>query len=225
MTREYGQRVFIQGCGSEGTANLHKIRIKDGCDHFPDYIDARAQSALLEDLRKVIAEAPLYRPRMPRSGRPFSVMMTNCGPLGWVSDKSGYRYQPQHPATGANWPPIPARLLNIWGELTGFERPPEACLVNYYAAGAQMGMHRDEDEADFSAPILSLSLGDSAIFKVGGLKRGGPAQSVKLNSGDALVMAGPARLLYHGISRILGETSSLLDEGGRINLTLRHVGA
>jgi DNA oxidative demethylase len=225
MTREYGQRVFIQGCGTEGTADLHKIRIKNGCDHFPGYLDAREQSALLGDIRQVIGEAPLYRPHMPRSGKPFSVMMTNCGPLGWVSDKSGYRYQPHHPSTGKNWPPIPARLLDTWCELTEFERPPEACLINYYTADAKMGMHRDEDEADFSAPILSLSLGDSATFKVGGLERGGPAQSIKLNSGDALIMAGPARLLYHGISRVLGGTSSLLQEGGRINLTLRHVGA
>lgn len=224
MTREYGQCVFIQGCGTEGTANLHKIAIKNGCVHVPDYLNAREQSALVDEIRDVMSKAPLYRPKMPRSGRPFSVLMTNCGPLGWVSDKNGYRYQPQHPETGANWPPIPARLLEIWAELTGFGKPPEACLVNYYAADARMGMHRDEDEKDFTAPILSLSLGDSAIFKLGGLKRGGPAQSVKLNSGDALIMSGPARLLYHGISRILGSTSSLLPEGGRINLTLRHVG-
>ena len=204
---------------------MHRIRIKDGCDHFPDYLDARGQCALLDEIRHVIGEAPLYRPQMPRSGKPFSVMMTNCGPLGWVSDKSGYRYQAEHPVTGKNWPPIPARLLDIWEELTGFQKPPEACLVNYYAADARMGMHRDEDETDFSAPILSLSLCDSAIFKTGGLRRGGPTQSIKLNSGDALIMAGPARLLYHGISRVLGGTSSLLEEGGRINLTLRHVGA
>jgi alkylated DNA repair protein (DNA oxidative demethylase) len=225
MTREYGHRVFIQGCGTEGTADLHKIRIKDGCDHFPGYLDAGEQAALLDDVSKVIAKAPLYRPQMPRSGKPFSVMMTNCGPLGWVSDKAGYRYQAHHPMTGKSWPPIPPRLLDIWATLTGFQKPPEACLVNYYAADARMGMHRDEDEADFSAPILSLSLGDSAIFKVGGLKRGGAAQSVKLDSGDALVMAGSARLLYHGVSRVLGGTSTLLEEGGRINLTLRHVGA
>lgn len=224
MTREYGHRVFIQGCGTEGTANLHKIQIKVGCDHFPGYLDAGEQIALLRNVRKVIGEAPLYRPKMPRSGRPFSVMMTNCGPLGWVSDKAGYRYQSYHPLTGERWPPIPARLLDIWEKLTGFAMPPEACLINYYTADARMGMHRDEDEADFSAPILSLSLGDSATFKVGGLARGGPTQSVTLNSGDALVMAGPARMLYHGVSRVLGGTSTLLEEGGRINLTLRHVG-
>lgn len=225
MTREYGQCEFIQGCGSEGTANLHKIRIINGCDHFSGYLNARDQHVLLDDIRQVINAAPLYRPHMPRSGKPFSVMMTNCGPLGWVSDKTGYRYQMRHPVTGKDWPPIPAQLLDIWNELTGFGKPPEACLVNYYAPDARMGLHRDEDEKDFSAPILSISLGDSAIFKLGGSKRGGPTQSIKLDSGDALIMAGPARLHYHGISRVLGGTSSLLQEGGRINLTLRYVGA
>lgn len=204
---------------------MQKLRIKDGCDHYPGYLDRRAQTELLSDIRDIIEQAPLYRPQMPRTGKPFSVMMTNCGPLGWVADKSGYRYQPHHPETEANWPPIPARLMDFWRSLTRYESPPEACLINYYAANARMGMHRDEDETDFNAPIVSLSLGDSAIFKIGGLTRGGPSQSVKLNSGDALIMAGPGRMLYHGVSRVLGGTSSLLKEGGRINLTLRRVGA
>lgn len=185
---------------------MHKFRIINGCDHFSGYLNARAQHALLDDIRQVIKHAPLYRPHMPRSGKPFSVMMTNCGPLGWVSDKSGYRYQKEHPVTGKNWPPIPVRLMAIWNDLAGFDRPPEACLVNYYAPDARMGMHRDEDEKDFSAPILSISLGDSAIFKLGGPKRGGPTQSIKLDSGDVLILAGPARLLYHGISRVRGGT-------------------
>lgn len=226
MTREYGQRVFIQGCGTEGTANLHKILIKDGCNHSPDYLDAGKQASLLDDVRRVIAEAPFYRPHMPRSGKPFSVLMTNCGSLGWVSDKTGgYRYEKLHPVTQRPWPAIPPALLQIWDDLAGFPKPPEACLVNYYAPGARLGMHRDEDEADFSAPILSLSLGDSAIFKIGGLKRRDPAISVKLNSGDALILGGASRLYFHGISRILQGTSQLLAEGGRINLTLRYVGA
>ncbi len=226
MTREYGERVFIQGCGSEGTADLRKMRIHDGCEIFPGCLPAEQQTSLLGDLRRIMAEAPLYRPHMPRTGRPFSVMMTNCGPLGWVSDQArGYRYERLHPQTCKPWPPIPDALLELWNALTDFPHPPEACLINYYAPGARMGMHRDEDEADLSAPILSVSLGDSAIFKVGGLKRGGTAAQVKLESGDALVMAGPSRMRYHGVSRILAGTSMLLAEGGRINLTLRHVGS
>ncbi len=180
---------------------------------------------MLAEIRAVIAEAPLITPTMPRTGKPFSVAMTNCGPLGWVSDKErGYRYEPHHPATGCPWPPIPDRLLAAWFELTSFPKAPEACLVNYYSGKARLGLHRDEDEKDFSAPILSVSLGDSAVFRLGGLKRRDPSQSLELRSGDVIMMGGPSRLIYHGIARVLPGTSDLLAEGGRINLTLRYVG-
>jgi alkylated DNA repair protein (DNA oxidative demethylase) len=226
MTIEYGQRVFIQGCGTEGTADLHKFRIIEGCELVHKFLGKGEQAELLNDIRAVIAKAPLYQPLMPRTGKPFSVMMTNCGPLGWVSDKTGgYRYQSVHPQTGKNWPDIPVRLIEMWNALTGFAHQPQACLVNYYDASARLGLHRDEDERDFSAPILSVSLGDSAIFKLGGLKRRDPAQTLELKSGDVLVMGGASRLRYHGISRIVGGSSDLLPEGGRINLTLRYVGA
>ena len=119
----------------------------------------------------MIAEAPPFRPRMPRTGKPFSVMMSNCGPLGWVSDESGYRYQPTHPETGRPWPPMPQPLIDAWRRLAPDAPPPEACLINLYDSSARMGLHQDRDEAELSAPVVSLSLGDTAIFRVGGLAR------------------------------------------------------
>jgi alkylated DNA repair protein (DNA oxidative demethylase) len=193
---------------------------------LPKFLERPAQRRLVGEIRAIIAEAPLITPRMPRTGKPFSVAMTNCGPLGWVSDKDGgYRYEPAHPVTGKPWPPIPDSLIAAWSELTGFIYPPQACLVNHYASRARLGLHRDEDEADFSAPILSISLGDTAIFRIGGLKRRDATQSIELRSGDVLLMGGESRLRYHGIDRVLAGTSDLLEEGGRLNLTMRYVGA
>ncbi len=150
--------------------------------------------------------------------------MSNCGPLGWVCDKlDGYRYQRQHPVTGKNWPQIPKSLLVIWQELSSFPHPPEACLINYYNASAKMGLHQDKDEEDFDAPVVSLSLGDSCLFRIGGTKRGGTTTSFKLKSGDAVILSGASRLAFHGVDRIYPDTSSLLKNGGRINLTLRRV--
>ncbi|MGF1620311.1 MAG: alpha-ketoglutarate-dependent dioxygenase AlkB [Rhodomicrobiaceae bacterium] len=204
---------------------MNKKRLNEGCFLFPQFFGAAAQQLILEEIRAVIAEAPFFTPRMPRTGRPFSVAMTNCGPLGWVSDKDGgYRYESVHPETGKPWPSLPTPLLDAWARLTGFAQPPQACLVNYYGRGAKLGLHRDEDEKDFSAPIMSVSLGDSAIFRLGGLKRRDPVESIELHSGDVLIMGGESRLRYHGVSRVHAGTSDLLAEGGRINLTLRYVG-
>jgi len=152
------------------------------------------------------------------------VRMTNCGPLGWVTDKDrGYRYQPVHPETGNPWPPMPAQLLRLWDDVTGHEAAPEACLVNYYSAEAKMGLHQDRDEKDFDAPIVSVSLGDDCLFRVGGTKRADPTVSMRLASGDVVVLSGPSRLAFHGVDRIYPGTSMLLAHGGRINLTLRRV--
>jgi alkylated DNA repair protein (DNA oxidative demethylase) len=192
--------------------------------YLPGKLDRTAQTALLADLRNVIAAAPLFTPAMPRSGKPMSVRMTNCGPLGWVTDQQrGYRYQATHPVTGAPWPPLPPMLLALWDEVAGYHAPPEACLVNYYDAEARMGLHQDKDEQDFAAPVLSVSLGDAALFRVGGKTRKGPTQSFELRSGDVVVLAGEDRLAFHGIDRVLPGTSDLLAEGGRFNLTLRRV--
>lgn len=186
---------------------------------WPQVFDPLAQRALLDEIRDVVRQAPLYRPVTP-GGRPFSVRMTNCGPLGWVSDRKGYRYQPDHPETGRPWPPIPSVLLQLWDEVSGYDVPPDACLVNFYDGEARMGLHQDRDEQDFAAPVLSISLGDTAVFRFGPAE-GGSTRSVRLASGDVCMLSGAARLARHGIDRILPGTSSLLSAGGRINLTLR----
>jgi alkylated DNA repair protein (DNA oxidative demethylase) len=161
---------------------------------------------------------------MPRSGKAFSVKMTNCGCLGWVSDRDGgYRYQATHPLTGNAWPAIPLSVLNIWRALASYALPPEACLVNFYDFSARMGLHQDRDEDDLAAPVVSVSLGDSCCFRYGGLHRGDPAKKLELGSGDIVVMGGAARLMFHGVDKIFACSSSLLPGGGRINLTLRRV--
>jgi alkylated DNA repair protein (DNA oxidative demethylase) len=194
-----------------------------GLRFYPDYFSREAQMAVLAELRCVLAKAPLFTPRMPKSGRPTSVGMSNCGPLGWISDERGYRYQNLHPDTGQSWPAIPDLLLQLWDEVARYPHVPEACLINYYGPNAKMGLHQDRDEADFSAPVVSLSLGDSCLFRVGGGKRRDPTRSFRLNSGDVLVLGGDMRLAFHGVDRIYAETSTLLAEGGRINVTMRRV--
>lgn len=195
-----------------------------GWQHLAGHLNHKRQLDLLRAVRTAVRDAPLVRPAMPRTGKPFSVLMTNCGPLGWVSDRAGgYRYQALHPETGRPWPPIPEQLIELWEQVSGYWARPEACLVNYYAPGAKMGAHRDEDEDDTSAPVVSISLGDSATFHVGGPARNDPKQRFVLKSGDVFVLGGASRLFYHGIDRIHAGTSHLLEEGGRLNLTLRRV--
>lgn len=194
-----------------------------GLRYLPGHLSLEDQQKLVETLRAAVAEAPLITPFMPRTGRPFTVRMTNLGALGWVSDRAGYRYQAHHPETGKPWPPIPEMVLDVWRQVSGYLHEPEACLVNFYHGGAKMGLHRDEDEEDFSAPVVSISLGDTAVFRMGGPERGGRTETLKLSSGDVLVMGGQSRLCYHGIDRVLTGTSTLLKDGGRINLTLRRI--
>lgn len=198
--------------------------LPDGVRHIPGALDPKAQTALVDDIRAVVAQAPLFVPAMPRTGKPMSVRMSNCGPLGWVTDKErGYRYQPAHPGTGAPWPAMPQQLLALWTEVTGYPHPPEACLINFYAPDTKMGLHQDRDEADFDAPVLSISLGDDCLFRIGGTRRGGKTMSLRLVSGDIVVLGGASRLAYHGVDRIFPGTSMLLEKAGRINLTLRRV--
>ena len=195
-----------------------------GVHWIPGYLDTQAQNRVVEDIRTVVTQAPLFVPRMPRSGKPMSVRMTNCGTLGWVTDQhQGYRYQATHPQTGTPWPDIPASVSKIWEDLSGCSYPAEACLVNFYEPSAKMGLHQDRDEEEFSSPVISLSLGDTCLFRVGGTNRSDKTTSFKLKSGDAVILSGESRLCFHGVDRIYPETSSLLNKGGRINLTLRRV--
>lgn len=198
--------------------------LASGLGYFPDHFDRAAQEALVAAIRQVVVHAPLFVPRMPRTGKPMSVRMTNCGSLGWVTDKdNGYRYQPVHPETARPWPAIPAALLALWEEVSGFDKPPEACLVNFYDPDAKMGLHQDRDENAFAAPVVSVSLGDQCLFRVGGVSRGDPTRSFRLSSGDVFVFGGESRLIFHGVDRIYPGTSTLLKNAGRINLTLRRV--
>jgi alkylated DNA repair protein (DNA oxidative demethylase) len=191
---------------------------------YQGHLDDAAQQALAGEIAEAVLQAPWFVPRMPRSGRAFSVKMTNCGILGWVSDRSGgYRYQAAHPVTGVAWPAIPLLALNAWRALACYPRPPEACLVNFYDCHARMGLHQDRDEAELAAPVVSISLGDNCCFRYGGSRRGDPAKKLELRSGDILVMGGAARLMFHGVDKIFAGSSSLLPGGGRINLTLRRV--
>ncbi|MCZ8178704.1 MAG: alpha-ketoglutarate-dependent dioxygenase AlkB [Rhizobium sp.] len=201
-----------------------EISLRSGLRYLPGRLSRPEQEALVDIIRGVVAEAPLYVPVMPGTGRPMSVRMTNCGPLGWVTDKErGYRYQPSHPLTGKPWPAIPEVLLDLWRELSGYTKDPEACLVNFYTDDAKMGLHQDRDEADFSAPVLSISLGNTCLFRIGGLARTDGTKSLKLESGDVFLLGGEGRLCFHGVDRIYPGTSTLLKAGGRINLTLRRV--
>ena len=199
------------------------VSVALGVNHFPGFLDRAAQEALREEVLAILAEAPPFRPRMPRTAKPFSVMMSNCGPLGWVSDEAGYRYQPTHPETGRPWPAMPPRLLAIFAAIAPHAPAPEACLINLYDKAARMGLHQDRDEEELTAPVVSLSLGDTALFRVGGLHRNAPTRSFRLASGDALSLAGVGRLAFHGVDRIIAGSSTLLPHGGRINLTLRRV--
>ncbi len=199
------------------------VAIAPGVNYFPGFLDRAAQEALRDEVLAILELAPLFRPRMPRTGKPFSVRMSNCGALGWVSDERGYRYQPTHPETGRQWPTTPASLLAAFAAIAPDAPPPEACLINVYDSGARMGLHQDRDEEELSAPVVSFSLGDTALFRVGGLQRNAPTRSFRLASGDAMSLAGEGRLAFHGVDRIVAGSSTLLPEGGRINLTLRRV--
>jgi alkylated DNA repair protein (DNA oxidative demethylase) len=202
---------------------VRPIELAPGVALWREYYDRSEQEELFETVMCLAQEAPFYRPAMPRSGNPFSVEETNFGPLGWISDVSGYRYAPRHPALGNLWPGIPDRLIELWRAVADYAAPPECCLVNLYRAGAKMGAHQDRDEAAIDAPVVSVSLGDEALFRFGGTTRKGPTQSVELVSGDVLTFGGPARRMFHGIDRVIAGSSSLVPNGGRLNLTLRRV--
>lgn len=200
---------------------LHPTLMVRGVAIYQGLLTRAAQDRLVDDLRAVLRTAPFYRPVTP-SGRPMSVRMSAAGTFGWVSDRRGYRYERRHPS-GRDWPAIPETILEVWERTASYPRPPECCLINYYGPEARMGLHQDRDEADFEAPVVSISLGDDGLFRVGNSTRGGKTESVWLRSGDVAVLAGAARLAYHGVDRIRAGSSGLLAKGGRINITLRVV--
>jgi alkylated DNA repair protein (DNA oxidative demethylase) len=194
-----------------------------GFDLWPGRLDPAAQRALADEVLQSLKAAPLYRAVTP-GGKAMSVLNSNLGPLGWVSDAAGYRYQSEHPLTGRPWPDIPPALLDLWADLADPDHPPDACLVNLYRDGARLGLHQDRDETDFRWPVLSVSLGDTAIFRLGGARRNDPTRSLRLSSGDVCRLSGEGRLAFHGVDRTLTGSSTLVPGGGRINLTLRRAG-
>lgn len=196
----------------------------EGFRLLPTFLSRAEQEALRDEVFARLKRGPLYIPRMPKSGQPMRVRMSNFGPLGWVTDKEqGYRYQAVHPETGRPWPEIPPLVLGLWKQLADYPAPPQACLVNLYEGDARMGLHVDADEEAWDAPVLSISLGDTALFRIGGAVRSDPTRSVRLASGDVCLLGGASWRFYHGIDRVLPGTSRLLAKGGRLNLTVRRV--
>jgi DNA oxidative demethylase len=192
----------------------------DGFILHPGALDADAQAALVGEVLAATGTAPFYDPVTPW-GKPMSVQQTSLGPLGWITDRSGYRYADRHPVTGRPWAPMPRRLLELWARYADPDRPPDSCLVNLYRGEARMGLHTDSDEADLNAPVLGVSLGDTAVFRLGGPDRKDPTRTVRLASGDINLLTGAARHAHHGVDRILAGSSRLIPGGGRVNLTLR----
>ncbi|NKW77932.1 alpha-ketoglutarate-dependent dioxygenase AlkB [Rhodobacteraceae bacterium R_SAG7] len=199
---------------------MTRLKVR-GFEIHKGFLSVQAQKELISALRPVLRAAPLFSPEVPGGGQ-MSVRMTSAGEYGWFSDPSGYRYEGKHPS-GRKWPEIPSEVLNVWTTFVDRERLPDCCLFNYYGEGARMGLHQDKDEADFSFPVVSISLGDDGLLRLGGTSRKEKTQTVWLNSGDVVVMGGEARLAYHGIDRIRFRSSRLLPKGGRVNLTLRVV--
>jgi DNA oxidative demethylase len=197
-------------------------RLADGAVVLRGFAQPEA-AALFAAVNKIAAAAP-FRHMVTPGGFRMSVAMTNSGDTGWVTDRSGYRYSPQDPASGRPWPPIPPIFRSLAGGAAaaggfcGFA--PDACLINRYEPGAKLSLHRDEDERDLAAPVVSVSLGLPATFLWGGVSRGGPQRRIRLESGDVVVWGGPARLVYHGIA-ILAEGEHPLTGRSRINLTFR----
>ncbi|QIE41032.1 alpha-ketoglutarate-dependent dioxygenase AlkB [Rhodobacteraceae bacterium SC52] len=214
-------RPHVFPLGAKETAADHVALDLGGVRVLPGFLGPQAQANLVQSLRLMVESAPLLR-QTTRRGQQLSVRMTAAGAMGWVSDQRGYRYEPNHP-NGHPWPPVPDQLLEIWAALVPEARAPQSCLVNFYGEGARMGLHQDRDEADMSQPVVSLSLGDDGLFRVGGTTRKAPTQSAWLKSGDAAVLEGPSRLAFHGVDRIRFKSSKLLHSGGRINITMRVV--
>ncbi len=196
----------------------------EGFRLLADHIPAPDQKRLVEDVLQCVVEAPFSCLRSAAVGKADVGANDQSWPAaGWVSDISGYRYDRLHPKTGRPWPPMPQRLLDLWRAVSGYGADPQACLVNYYSPVSRLGLHVDADETARNAPVVSVSLGDRALFRLGGQSRSDPTTSLRLASGDVVVLGGASRRAYHGVDRIYPGTSRLVPDGGRINLTLRRV--
>ena len=221
LERQHGKAIEVRMVTRPSDKDFPK-----GFKHYPLYFSQSEQGALIEAVKAAAVQAPFFQPTMPRTGTPLSVVMSNFGPLGWVTDKEkGYRYEAVHPKTGQEWPALPELLGKLWDKLTDYPARPEATLINWYKEdrASKMGLHVDNDENDLRAPVVSVSLGDPAMFRIGGPKRGGPTKGLKLFSGDVVVLAGEARFCHHGVSKVYYGESALVPKGGRINLTMRRV--
>ena len=204
-----------------GLSNYIKSMQFNGFRLIPAALAEGAQADLTQRVLAALETAPLYRPMTPW-GKPMSVEQSSFGPLGWITDAAGYRYEPRHPQTGQPWPPMPEVLLDLWTQHAGVGAPaPDSCLINLYREGARMGLHQDADEDDMAAPVVSISLGDTAVFRLGGASRGDPSRTLRLASGDVCVLDGASRRAFHGVDRVLAGSSRLIPGGGRLNLTLR----
>jgi alkylated DNA repair protein (DNA oxidative demethylase) len=188
------------------------------------FVDPTVQSALGEAVIEAAGMAPFRRPRTRGQGT-FSAAITNCGAVGWWSDQQGYRYMPVQPEGGLPWPPMPGLFREVVAGIVagtawaGFT--PDCCLINFYGPGAKMGLHQDKDERDFTQPIVTVSLGDTADFLVGGPKRSDRAQVFSFHSGDVLLMGPPSRMLFHGVRKVHAGTSPIPSLKGRYSLTFR----
>ena len=188
------------------------MKVQPGLEYFPYYLSDRQINQLLRDIEYAINIAPLFNPIIPKTGRKFSVKVSNMVKVGWVSDQiGGYRYEEHHPTTNKKWPEISTNTLAIWHELTNLKASPDRCLINYYN-NAKMGLHVDNDEKDFYYPVLSISIGNSTLFRFEGLERSDKTKLIKLNNGDILIMRDKSRLIYYGIDRVY-----------QSNLTLRKI--
>ncbi|HWU13827.1 MAG TPA: alpha-ketoglutarate-dependent dioxygenase AlkB [Caulobacter sp.] len=203
---------------------FRSINVLPGFDLWPGALDPKAQADLLALALAAFEAAPPARYETAH-GKTMSVAMSSFVPLGWTSDKAGYRYADRHPGTGQPWPAMPQALLDLWAALGDPDVPPDSALINLYRGDARMGLHQDRDEVDPRFPVLSISLGDTAVFRIGGTSRRDPTRSLKLSSGDVCRLSGPARLAFHGVDRILPGSSGRVPGGGRINITLRRARA
>ncbi|WP_339865167.1 alpha-ketoglutarate-dependent dioxygenase AlkB [Paremcibacter congregatus] len=194
--------------------------LQEGVYLLPNFFDGQE---VLHIVQQLLDQAPFRHMKTP-GGRRMAVALTNCGTVGWISDTKGYRYSPTDPLTNTPWPPMPAALLSLArsaAEKCGYEDfRPDSCLINRYDPGSALSPHQDRNENDFSQPIVSLSIGRSAMFQLYGQERGGKAVNIRLNDGDILVFGGPARLNFHGVRRLLPDAPAHMSDG-RINLTLR----